>query len=89
MQGLATFLPWFAKIAPKLSGYEKVLKDVPLILSFLKKPIDHHLNTFIDGQLRDFLDVYIQESKSTTDKSSSFHSSKNGMNFLKSRLKSF
>jgi len=79
LQGLATFIPWFAKYFPKLSGYDRQLRDIPEILAFLKKPIDYHEKTFEDGVHRDFLDVYLQETKNTKDTDSPFHASNSGL----------
>jgi hypothetical protein len=55
-----------------------MLRDVPEVLGFLRKPIEFHEATFEDGVHRDFLDVYIQETRNTKDPKSPFHSSNTG-----------
>lgn len=67
------FLPWFTKRFPKISGYEHMMKDLGPLLAFLDKPIRYHKETHVPGQPRDFLDVYIDKIKGTTDVNSSFY----------------
>jgi cytochrome P450 len=74
---ISTFMPWLAEIAPKLSGFEKAMKEAVPIISYITKQIDQHHQTYVEGQPRDYIDCYTDEVKKTTDPSSPFHE-KNG-----------
>jgi len=67
------FIPWLAKVAPTLSGYKNILRNVETVLGFLGKHLDAHRANFVEGQPRDFVDAYFQEIKNTSDPDSSFY----------------
>jgi cytochrome P450 len=69
----AVFIPWIAKIAPRLSGFEKMVRGWPVVRSFLAKHVQSHNILYVENQPRDFIDVYMDEVKKTTDPESSFH----------------
>ncbi|ODM92124.1 Cytochrome P450 2J6 [Orchesella cincta] len=73
LASLCMFIPWFSKIFPKLSGLDEMNKNLGPLWAFFEKYIKDHQSTFIPGQVRDFLDAYIQEIQNTTDPSSSFY----------------
>jgi cytochrome P450 family 2 subfamily J len=79
---LSNFIPIVARIAPKLSGYEKLLADIFPILEFLRKPIEQHKATFQPGQPRDFIDVYLEEMRNSKDPNSSFYKEKGEQSIL-------
>ncbi|XP_035709560.1 methyl farnesoate epoxidase isoform X2 [Folsomia candida] len=82
IQGVATFLPFIAKWFPNLSGYTRMMRDVPLVTDFVWKTIPYHEETFQEGVKRDFLDVYIDEVRKTKDPNSPFHKSNSEMNWV-------
>ncbi|CAG7724124.1 unnamed protein product [Allacma fusca] len=74
---LAIFLPWLAEYAPKLSGYEDMVKEAQPLVNFIEKNIDEHNKLYTAGEPRDYVDSYVDEIKKTTDPNSPFHE-KNG-----------
>ena len=79
LAAIGMFIPWLTKLFPTLSGYEAMMKDMVPLLNFLDTPILHHKKTHVTGQPRDFIDVYIDEIKKTTDPKSSFYRSIGGL----------
>ncbi|CAG7728989.1 unnamed protein product, partial [Allacma fusca] len=67
------FLPWFAKIAPKLSRFDHVIQGYSSMKRFLRKEIQRHNTHYVEDQPRDFVDAYTDEVQKTTDPNSSFH----------------
>ncbi|CAG7724125.1 unnamed protein product [Allacma fusca] len=60
---LSTFMPWLADIAPKLSGFESQMKEVVPLLAFISGQIEKHNLTRVDGQPRDYIDMYAEEEQ--------------------------
>ncbi|CAL8112753.1 unnamed protein product [Orchesella dallaii] len=73
LASICMFMPWCAKMFPKLSGFEDVNKQLGPLWGFLSNYIEEHERTFIPNQIRDFLDAYIQEIQNTKDPTSSFY----------------
>jgi cytochrome P450 len=78
---LGVFLPWFADIAPKLSGMEHMLKENIPLLNFIQQNLDKHKQGHVSGQPRDYADAYLDEVEKTKDPNSSFHEKQGHMNF--------
>jgi len=55
-----------------------MMKELGPLLEFLDKPITAHKETHVPGKARDFLDVYLDEIKKTTDEASSFYGTVGG-----------
>ncbi|ODM89500.1 Methyl farnesoate epoxidase [Orchesella cincta] len=71
--GAIFFFPWFTKLAPKLSGWEAFFSVLKPTMTFLSEPVDEHRKTFNPDNLRDLIDVYLNEISKTTDKTSGFY----------------
>jgi len=82
IQGVATFMPWLVKMFPNWSGYNYMLKDVGPVTSFIWRSLTQHEETFQEGENRDFLDVYIQETRKTKDPKSPFHEKNSEINWV-------
>lgn len=73
--GLYLFFPWLYKLRCKLNSYQKMRMETQRRnRQFVQKAIDEHMRTFQeDAPPRDFIDVYLQEIRKTTDPNSSFY----------------
>ncbi|CAL8142838.1 unnamed protein product [Orchesella dallaii] len=71
--GAFFIMKWLKHILPDLSGYNAIRKMFAELAEFVGNTIQEHKNTFQEDSPRDFIDVYLNEIKSTTDPSSSFH----------------
>jgi len=71
-------MEWLTNIAPDLTGWNKFKTAVTGAKAFIREQIEYHKNTFQDGNLRDFMDVFINEMHQTTDPNSSFSGTAGG-----------
>jgi len=44
--GLVLFLPGFAKLFPRISGYNKIRKEFEEFAQIFQKPLDEHIKTY-------------------------------------------
>lgn len=84
---MCMFIPWFAKLFPGFSGLDEMNRDLEPLWEFFERHINQHKSTFIPGQIRDFLDAYIQEIANTTDPDSSFYKEVGGEVALAGKIK--
>lgn len=80
--GVLFFMPWLTKLAPKLSGWDDFMALLPPALAFLSKPIEEHKKTYDPNNIRDLIDVYLQEISKTTDPKSEFYKENGGNSLL-------
>lgn len=73
LASICMFVPWFSKLFPRLSGMKEMNKHLGPLWSFFERHIYEHKSTYIQGQIRDFLDAYINEIEDTKDPDSSFY----------------
>jgi len=73
MAGAVWFLPWLAKLAPKATGFDKLVLAVEEMRKFFGDLYDEHLKSFSAEKLNDFVDHYINRIHQTTDPDSSFY----------------
>jgi len=66
------FLPWVAKFAPKLTGWDHYKKASDEGRKIMAKAILAHRNSYRRDTVRDLTDVYLHEIKGTVDRNSSF-----------------
>ncbi|ODN05582.1 Methyl farnesoate epoxidase [Orchesella cincta] len=71
--GIAAFLPWLAKLAPDYTGYSKGLKFLGAPEGLFREVIRKHVETYVPGRERDFIDVTLTRIYSTTDPKSVFY----------------
>lgn len=68
------FFPKLGKLFPKLTGYDFVMEAVLKYRNIAVEHIERHLKEInYEVSPRDFIDVYLQEIKATTDPTSSFY----------------
>ena len=67
------FLPWLMKIAPGQTGWTLFKRAIPNIKELIQSYIDEHKRTYQSDNLRDYMDVYLQEIYNTSDPHSSFY----------------
>jgi hypothetical protein len=67
-----SFLSWFRRVAPKLSGWERFNSAAAKAKSFVRTNIEEHKYTFDRNEMRDFIDVYLNEIIGAVDRNSSF-----------------
>lgn len=71
---------WLKHVAPKQTGYEKIVKTTGAVYELIDEQFKDHLETFESNNLRDFIDVYINEMKSVAKPGSSFYDKKGRQN---------
>jgi hypothetical protein len=71
--GIVAFLPWLARIAPDLTGYSKGLKLLAAPEALARDVINKHVDTYIPGHDRDFIDVTLTKIYNTVDPNSVFY----------------
>ncbi|CAL8126604.1 unnamed protein product [Orchesella dallaii] len=71
--GMIMFIPWIGRILPEWSGYNKLRKVVEDNRSFLEEAVKEHKDAFQEHNLRDFIDVYLNEMNKTVDTTSPFY----------------
>jgi hypothetical protein len=76
--GPIIFMPWLAKIFPKMSGWTAVVDGVKHVKDFIKDTIAEHKGTRDPDNARDYMDVYLNEIEKTTDNDSSFYKNAGG-----------
>lgn len=77
------FVPWFSKLFPRFSGLDEMNKQLGPIWNFFERHIAYHKSTYIPGQVRDFLDMYIYEIEAAADPKSSFWKETGGPSLAK------
>ena len=83
---IAMIFPGIRKIWPNVDPFEKNCLRAKPVIDFIEKSITEHEMSFRDDQSpRDFIDMFLNEMKNTTDTNSSFHG-KTGRNNLKHTL---
>jgi len=70
---LVMFYPRIAKMFPNLSGWNFLLKTKEPREKYFRETIREHERTLPEGSPRDFIDIYLQETKKTMDPDSIFH----------------
>ncbi|XP_035709480.1 cytochrome P450 2C23 isoform X2 [Folsomia candida] len=71
--GIATFLPWLAKLIPNYSGYAKALKYFGAPEELATDIVQKHVKSYDPGNERDFIDQAMSKIYATTDESSMFY----------------
>lgn len=67
-------MPWLKDWIPEASGYNSLRKLIDGLHTFLMTTLVEKKNTFKDGDLNDFMDVYLaQMKKDENNPSSHFH----------------
>lgn len=79
------FAPWLRHIFPRWTGYTDVEKVLSENRQVFTTTIAEHKASFKEDDLKDFIDVYLAEVKTTTDPNSSFYGDK-AERFLASTL---
>ncbi|ODM89491.1 Methyl farnesoate epoxidase [Orchesella cincta] len=70
---LLIFLPWLRHVFPEGSGYNAARRVLEGWKTFLEGTVKEHKEQFHEGNLKDFIDVYLAEVRKTTDKKSYFY----------------
>ncbi|CAL8126658.1 unnamed protein product [Orchesella dallaii] len=70
---LLVIAPWLKHIVPGLIGYNAIRRLMRGLVDFVSKTIKEHEDTMQEESPRDFIDVYLNEIKRTTDGASSFY----------------
>lgn len=60
---LMTVMPWISRAFPKLSGYKPLREGSMVLHDFMKEIIYKHFETYEEGRVRSFLDLYFKEIK--------------------------
>ncbi|KAG8237958.1 hypothetical protein J437_LFUL018002 [Ladona fulva] len=72
--GFLNTLPILRFVAPDMSGYTQQMVTFTAVHEFIRKSIREHEATFNEGNIRDFIDAYLQEIKEhISDGDSSFN----------------
>lgn len=71
--GPVWFMPWLAKLAPKKTGFTKLLEAVQDLRNEFHILIKKRQATHSQEVLNDFLDFYLTEIEETKDEESSFY----------------
>lgn len=75
-------MPWLAQLAPKMSGWSRFETAIMGVKRFMREKIAEHKETRDPSNARDFMDVYLNEIETTTDKDSSFYKNVGGAQLL-------
>ena len=72
--GIVLFMPKLAEMFPRISGWNKMLQVIEPLLKFFEDAVkEHEDNPADEHHPRDFIDVYFNEIKKTTNPESSFY----------------
>ncbi|XP_035706095.1 farnesoate epoxidase isoform X2 [Folsomia candida] len=72
--GLMFFFPWIKDFAPNVIGWNKYVEVVLVATNFVSKYVKERLQVLtVQEEPQDFIDVYINEIKTTGDAHSSFY----------------
>ncbi|CAG7832972.1 unnamed protein product [Allacma fusca] len=71
--GIAAFLPWLAKLFPTYTGYTKGLRYFEAPEQLVKEVVQKHVDSYVPGTEKDFIDVMLTKIYSTTEPSSMFY----------------
>lgn len=71
-------MPWVAKLIPNQCGWSEFVKAIQKAKALIGGVIKEHKETLDLENHRDFMDVYLNEVKNTTDQSSSFYMESGG-----------
>ena len=72
-------MPGLAKLAPKITGWQKIVDLLNEIRGVTIENVEEHKRSYSeDENPRDFIDAYLKEIKATTDPKSSFYKDAGG-----------
>ncbi|ODN00935.1 Methyl farnesoate epoxidase [Orchesella cincta] len=71
--GMLIFMPWVGHLMPEWSGYNKIRKVIEDNKSFFEEAVNEHKENFQEDNIKDFIDVFLNETNKTTDSSSPFY----------------
>lgn len=78
--GLMFFFPWIKDFAPNVIGWNKYVEVVLVATNFVSKYVKERLQVLtVQEEPQDFIDVYINEIKTTGDAHSSFYGKRGGI----------
>jgi len=67
------FYPKLAQMFPNWSGWSRLVASQVPRMALFSQIIEEHKETVQENAARDFVDVYLEEIKKTTNPTSSFH----------------
>lgn len=86
VSSVINLFPWLKYICPEATGYSKTINAYLGIRKLIEQQYHTHLETFQEGHMRDFMDVYIQEMKSQNQNSKSYLHGQRGLENMNSLL---
>ncbi|CAC5414442.1 unnamed protein product [Mytilus coruscus] len=63
LNGPVNFMPWLANLPGDLFGVKADTLKLDKLIDYFRNEIQEHKNTFDEGNIRDFIDVYLKEMK--------------------------
>jgi len=78
--GMTTFLPTIAKLAPDFFGYNTTMEYFGAPLRVIKEIIQRHIDSYVEGEIRDVIDAGLAQIYKCTDPDSVFFKDKGFLN---------
>lgn len=65
---LISFIPWIRYFFPNMSNFNKMRSGSMTMYEFMKEIVTRQANTYQEGHIRHFMDLYIKEIKDAEQK---------------------